>query len=92
MPKAEVRVDAAPINARNVLFGHYLSARRDRISQGDLKLARVPARALGNVRLSVSDEPAAVAGALGSGSDNLRAMTKTATLHCSRFDPVGPDM
>jgi hypothetical protein len=38
---AEVRVHAASINARHVLFGPYLSARCDRISQGDSKLARI---------------------------------------------------
>ena len=38
---AAVRVDEASINARYVLFGPYLSARCDRISQGDLKLARI---------------------------------------------------
>jgi len=38
---AEVRVDEASINARHVLFGPHLSARCDRISQGDLKLARI---------------------------------------------------
>jgi hypothetical protein len=38
---AEVRVHEASIHARYVLFGPYLSARCDKISQGDLKLARI---------------------------------------------------
>ncbi len=93
MHKAEVRVHEAPINARYVLFGPYLSARCDRTSQGDLKLARVPARAPRDVRLSVSNEPVGASpGAFGSGFDNLRAKRKTATLHRSCLDPVCPDM
>ena len=90
---AAVRVDEASINARYVLFGPDLSARCDRTSQGDLKLARILDRAPGDVRLSVSNEPVVtIAGAFGSGSDNLRATTKTATLRDPRFDPVCPDM
>ena len=94
MHLAKVRVHAAPtINARYVLVGPYHSARCDRTSQGDLKLARIPDRAPGDVRLSVSNDPVVkITGAFGSGSDNLRAAGKTATLHCSRFDPVCPDM
>jgi hypothetical protein len=92
--RAEVRVRQASINARDVLFGHDLPARRDnRTSQGDLELTLALARALRGVRLSVSNEPAVTAvGAFGSGSGNLRAKTKTATLHCLRLDPVCPDM
>jgi len=92
--RAEVRVRQASINARDVLFGHDLSARRDnRTSQGDLELTLTLARALRGARLSVSNEPAVTAaGAFGSGSDNLRAKRKTATLHCLRLDSVCPDM
>ena len=91
---AAVRVDEASIiNARDVLFGRDLPARCDRTSQGDLKLARILDRAPGDVRLSVSNGSAAMtAGTFGSGSDNLRATTKTATLRDPRFDPVCPDM
>ena len=91
---AEVRVRGASINARNVLLGRYLSARRDnRTSQGDLELTLALDRAVGGLRLSVSNEPVAdAAGALGSGSSNLRAKKKTATLHCLSLDPVCPDM
>ena len=94
MHLAQVRVHEASINARNVLFGNDLSARRDnRTSQGDLELTLALARAIRGVRLSVSNEPAVTAvGAFGSGSGNLRAKTKTATLHCLRLDPVCPDM
>ena len=93
---AEVRVDEASINARAVLVGHNLSsARRDkRISQGDLKLTLTLARADRGLRLSVSNAwsgfPAEAM--IGSGSGNLRAKVKTATLHCLSFDPVCPDM
>jgi hypothetical protein len=91
---AEVRVNEASINARHVLLGHDLSACSDnRTSRGDLELTRTLARVLRGLRLSVSNEPVAVAaGALGSGSDILRAKRKTATLHCLRLDPVCPDM
>jgi hypothetical protein len=91
---AKVRVHAAlTINRRCVLVGPHLSARCDRTSQGDLKLARILDRAPGDVRLSVSNGSAAMtAGTFGSGSDNLRATTKTATLRDPRFDPVCPDM
>jgi hypothetical protein len=91
---AEVRVREASINARNVLFGNDLSARRDnRTSLGDLELTLALDRAVGGLRLSVSNEPvAATAGAFGSGSGNLRAKRKTATLHCLRPDSVCPDM
>jgi hypothetical protein len=91
---AEVRVREASINARDVLFGHSLSVRRDnRTSQGDLKLTLTLARAAGGLRLSVLSEPAgSPAGAFGSGSGNLRARAKTDTLHCLRLGPVGPDM
>jgi len=92
--RSEVRVRQASINARDVLFGRDLPARRDnRTSQGDLELTLALARALRGVRLSVSNEPVvAAAGAFGSGSGNLRAKRKTATLHCLRLDPVCPDM
>ena len=91
---AEVRVRLASINARDVLFGHYLPARHDnRTSQGDLELTLAPARALRGARLSVSNEPVvSAAGAFGSESGNLRAKRKTATLHCLRPGPVCPDM
>ena len=91
---AEVRVRLASINARDVLFGYDLPARHDnRTSQGDLELTLALARALRGVRLSVSNEPAVTAaGAFGSGSGNLRAKRKTATLHGLRLDPVCPDM
>jgi hypothetical protein len=86
VPWAAVRVNEASMKARLVLLGHYRSARCDTTSQGDLKLTRIPDRAPGDVRLSVSNEPVVTtAGAFGSGSDNLRAMRKTATLHCSCF-------
>jgi hypothetical protein len=70
---AAVRVHAASINARHVLFGPYLSARCDRISQGDLKLARILETERKGMcvcqyeETSRWDEPA---GAFGSGSDN----------------------
>jgi len=91
---SEVRVHKASINARNVLFGNDLSARRDnRTSQGDLELTLALDRAVGGLRLSVSNEPVvAAAGAFGSGSGNLRAKRKTATLHCLSPGPVCPDM
>ena len=94
---AEVRVREASINARAVLVGHNLSsARRDkRTSQGDLKLTLALARVARGLRLSVSVTNAwsgFPGEALGSGSGNLRAKVKTATLHCLRFDPVCPDM
>jgi len=91
---AEVRVRQASVNARDVLVGHNLSsARRDkRTSQGDLKLTLALARAARGVRLSVSNDPVAFTGAFGSGSGNLRAGAKTATLHCLHLGPVGPDM
>ena len=94
MRGAEVIVRQASINARDVLFGYHLPARRDnRTSQGDLELTLAPVRALGGARLSVSNEPVVTtAGAFGSGSGNLRAKRKTATLHCLRLDPVCPDM
>ena len=94
MIRAAVRVRQASINARDVLFGHDLPARHDnRTSQGDLELTLALARALGGMRLSVSNEPPVTAvGAFRSGSGNLRAKTKTATLHCLRLDPVCPDM
>jgi hypothetical protein len=90
---AAVRVQAAFINARAVLLGPCLFARRDnRTSRGNLKLTRAAARVLRLARLSVSNEPAAAAaGAFGSGFDNLRAKRKPATLHRLRFDPVCPD-
>jgi hypothetical protein len=92
--KAEVRVDEASINARYVLLRPYRFARSDnRISQGDLKHTLALDRAVGGLRLSVSNEPVVqTAGAFGSGSGVLRAKGKTATLHCLRLDPVGPDM
>lgn len=94
MHGSEVRVHEASINARNVLSGNDLSARSDnRTSRGDLELTLTLDRAVGGLRLSVSNEPEArAAGALGSGSSNLRAKRKTATLHCLRLDPVCPDM
>ena len=94
MHGSEVRVRGASINASDVLVGHNLSARRDkRTSQGDLKLTLALARAAGGLRLSVLNGPVGFpAGACGSGSGNLRAKVKTATLHCLRFDPVCPDM
>ena len=93
MLAAAVRVEPASIiNPRGVLFGRYLSARRDRNSQGDLKLARVLARAPKDVRLSVSNAPAGeTAGGPGS-ADRLRARVKTASLQGLRFGPVCPDM
>jgi hypothetical protein len=93
--KAEVRVREASINARAVLVGHNLSsAHRDkRTSQGDIKLTLALARAVRGLRLSLSNAASGLPGtALGSGSGNLRAKVKTATLHCLRFDPVCPDM
>ena len=95
MHKAEVRVDEASINARCVLLRPYRFARSDnRTSQGDLKHTLALARAVGGLRLSVSNEPVVdqATGAFGSGSGGLRAKRKTATLHCLRLDPVGPDM
>ena len=94
MHKAEVRVGEASINARYVLLRPYRSARRDnRISQGDLKLTLAPDRAVGGLRLSLSNEPVGrTAGAFGSVSGGLRAKGKTATLQCLRLDPVCPDM
>ena len=69
---AEVRVHEASINARYVLFGPHLSARCDRISQGDLKLARIleterKGMCVCQYETSRWDE---TAGAFGSGSDN----------------------
>ena len=92
MLAAAVRVEqASAISPRYVLFGRYLSARCDRTSKGDLKPARVVARALLDVRLSVSNAP--VSETSGEpGSDNLRARVKTATLQGSRFGPVCPDL
>ena len=88
---AAVRVDEASSNARHVLFGKFLSARCDRTSQGDLKLARVLARPPWDMRLSGSNIP--VGETIGAReSDNLRARGKTATLHCSHFGPMCPDM
>ena len=95
MHRAEVRVGEASINARAVLVGHNLSsAHRDkRTSQGDLKLTLALARAARGLRLSVLIDPVGdPAGALGSGSGNLRAAAKTATLHCLHLGPVIPDM
>ena len=92
---AEVRVREASINARAVLVGHNLSsARRDkRTSQGDLKLTLALARAARGLRLSVTNAWSGLPGeAIGSGSGNLRAKAKTATLHCLRLGPVRPDM
>jgi hypothetical protein len=92
--KAEVRVGEASINARYVLLRPYRFARCDnRISQGDLKLTLAPDRAVGGLRLSLSNEPVdRTTGAFGSVSGGLRAKGKTATLHCLRLDPVCPDM
>jgi hypothetical protein len=70
---AEVRVHAASINARHVLFGPYLSARCDRISQGDLKLARIletERKGMCVCQYETSRRPGTT-GAFGSGSDNL---------------------
>ena len=94
MHKAEVRVGEASINARHVLLRPYRFARGDnRISQGDLKHTLALARAVGGLRLSVSNEPVVwTAGAFGSGFGVLQAKSKTATLHCLRLDPVCPDM
>lgn len=93
MHGAAVKVNEASINARCVLFGRYLSARCDTTSQGDLKLARNPDRAVWVMRLSVSNVAASeTAATFGSGSDTLQAKKKTATLRCYRFGPGCPDM
>ena len=91
MPWAAVRVGKASLNARTVLFRHYLFSTLHRISQGDLVTnARAAAKGFRRERLSVSDEPAAAAaaGVSGSGFDSLRAKRKTATLRCLRLDPA----
>ena len=94
MHKAEVRVGEASINARYVLLRPYRFARSDnRISQGDLKHTLALARAVGGLRLSVSNEPVVrTTGAFWSESGVLQAKSKTATLHCLRLDPVCPGM
>lgn len=94
MHKAAVRVHEAPINARRVFVGRYLSARRDRASQGDLKLTRIPSPNAGGCAFVCIKRPGGEAhtGAFGSGSDDrLRARGKRTTLHGSCFEPVRPD-
>jgi hypothetical protein len=85
---AAVRVEQASIiNPRDVLVFRTLRQNQS----GGFEPARVLARALKDVRVSVSNAPVGeTAGEPGSG--NLRARVKTATLHGLRFGPVCPDM